>query len=504
MLSTTPFLTGFSSLLGGRVKARIAGCMKYDGLASLEQAFGEFVDRGSLVLRENGVNSRCRSLPPRATFWAFLYQVFTPKCSDRDVVGHVDAWWHWSCSAQGGRQVTSTKVALDFPAPGLTPSAYCQARQRLDLHGLKTLHVNATWMVEQRVRPEERAVLGGRAIKIVDGTGISMPDTAANQAAWPQPASQAPGCGFPLLKMVGLTSLASGAILDYVIDRHDVHDSRLFTRLWSKLTRGDVVLGDRAFCSYATLASLAARGVDVVMRLHQRRDHDMAKGKPLGEGDCLVTWLKPTECPEVMSAEEFAALPATLTVRLIKVFIQEPGSRTREVTLVTTLLDPVRYLAETLRNLYVQRWQIELTFAHIKTTMGMDVLRCKSPAMVEKELAVHIIGYNLIRSLMQQASHHYRVPLGRISFKGSLDAARQRLPLIQQAADQPRKQDALITALLVSIAGDLVPDRPGRREPRAVKRRPKSLQLLTKPRAHMRETPHRSTAKVVPPNSPLT
>lgn len=478
--------------------------MKFDGLASLEQAFGEFVDRGALGVAQKGVNSRCRSLPPRVTFWGFLYQAFTPKCSDRDVVRHIDAWWHWNSSAPGGRVVTSTKVSLDTPAPGLSTSSYAQARKRLDFHGLKTLHANVTWMLERRVRKEERAVLGGRAIKIVDGTGILMPDTAANQAAWPQPSSQEPGCGTPQLKMVGLMSLASGAILDYVIDRHEVHDSRLFTQLWNKLSCGDVVLGDRAFCSYATLASLAARGVDVLLRLHQRRDHDMAKGKPLGEGDCLVTWKKPRECPEAMSAEEFASLPATITVRFIKVFIEESGSRTKEVTLVTTLLDPVLYPAATLRNLFVQRWQIELSFGHIKTTMGMAELRCKSPAMVEKELAVHIIAYNLIRSLMQQASHHYHVPLGRISFKGSLDTARQRLPAIQQAGNQPRIQHAHITALLLSIAGDPVPDRPGRREPRVVKRRPKNYQRLTQPRAQMRETPHRSRAKAARPNTGLT
>ena len=195
--------------------------------------------------------------------------------------------------------------------------------------------------------------------------------------------------------------------------------------------------------------------------------------------------------PDTLSAEEFAALPGQLSVRLIRTIVTAKGFRTREVTIATTLLDPGLYPADTLRELYARRWNIELHFAQIKTTLEMDVLRCQSPAMIEKELQIHLIAYNLVRALMQQAAHLHDAPLERLSFKGSLDALRHSAQAIHASAQQPRKQAELINRLLEDIARDLVPHRPGRLEPRARKRRPKNYQLLTHPRRVMKVIAHR-------------
>jgi hypothetical protein len=302
-----------------------------------------------------------------------------------------------------------------------------------------------------------------------------------------------------VLKLAGLFSLASGALLDHVTDRQTSHDAQLFRQLWSRLKKGDVVLADCAFCSYGAMATLVQRGIDTVVRLHQFRPADLRRGRRLGRHDRLVVWDKPRVCPRTLSAEEFALLPEHLSVRLIRTSITAKGFRTREVTIATTLLDAALYPADTLRELYARRWNIELHFAQIKTTLEMDVLRCQTPAMIEKELQIHLIAYNLVRALMQQAAHLHDAPLERLSFKGSLDALRHSAQAIHASAKQPRKQAELINRLLEDIAGDLVPHRPGRLEPRARKRRPKNYQLLTHPRREMKVIAHREKYRACVP-----
>ncbi|MCE0522032.1 MAG: transposase [Methylacidiphilales bacterium] len=188
----------------------------------------------------------------------------------------------------------------------------------------------------------------------------------------------------------------------------------------------------------------------------------------------------------------------------IRATITAKGFRTTEVTIATTLVDPVLYPADTLRELYARRWNIELHFAQIKTTLEMDVLRCQSPAMIEKELQIHLIAYNLVRALMQKAAHLHDVPLERISFKGSLDTLRHSAQAIHASAGQPRKQTELINRLLEDIAADLVPHRPGRLEPRARKRRPKNYQLLTRPRREMKVIAHREKYRAPRPKIALS
>ena len=371
--------------------------------------FGNFVPTRFLSRETKGENSRERELPPRVIFWAFVSQVLDPGSSCREVLRKVEAWLR-------------CKFPDEDTPTALTTSAYCQARKRLFLGTIQLIKQHLAWTLERGVLEAEKWF--GRDVRIVDGTGISMPDTPENQARWPQSSLQAPGCGFPQMKVMGLFSLASGALLAEAIGSRE-HDIRLARQLWSHLKQGDVLLGDRGFCAYSELAALKCRGVDVVVRLHQARRADMRQGKYLAEGDRLVTWKRPAKCPPDITAEEFAQMPQTLELRLIRLKVAVPAFRTKEVMLITTLTDAGKYPAEEIRKLYGERWQIELHFHQIKVLQQMDVLRCKTPDMIEKELQVHLVAYNLIRCFMQRAAHVHHKPLGRISFKGAQDTVRQ-------------------------------------------------------------------------------
>jgi len=234
------------------------------------------------------------------------------------------------------------------------------------------------------------------------------------------------------------------------------------------------------------------------------RRADFRTGKALGPDDRLVIWQKPVQRTEAWSAEEFAALPATLTLRMLRLRVAALGFRTKSVVLVTTLLDAKTYPAERLRELYGERWPVELHFQQIKTYLAMDVLRCKSPELIAREVLMHQIAYNLVRSLMQRSAHRQDVPLPRISFKGTLDTLRHWSVLIAAAGKTPRQQNKLIDQMVVLIAADLVPERPGRSEPRAKKRRAKNYQLMTKPRSQMGHVPRRNRPKANQPKPSLS
>lgn len=477
MPNQTPFFQAFGPLLFGRpARSAMARFSKLDSLQELYAIFGDLFPQRLLSPSEKGLNSRRRSLPAQVTFWAFVWQVLSPGSSCRETVRKVEAWWRW-----GQRRARG----------GLSPSAYCQARARLDTQTLKLIHDSLAWSLERNTLGTEHW-LKGRVVKIVDGTMCSMPDTAANQQRWPQSSWQKPGLGFPLLKLVGLFSLGSGALLEHATGDLHVHESQLFRQLWEKLEKRDVLLADRGFCSYAAIASLSSRGVDSVMRLHAMRKADFRSGKALGKGERQATWTKPKQRPLAWSVEEFAALPKQLVLRMIKVEVAAAGFRTRRVILVTTLLDGELYPAEQVRALYAQRWSVELHFHQLKTILHLDILRCQSPELIIKELQLHLIVYNLIRALMQKAAHCHDVSLSRISFKGTLDTVRQWSEVIHASSGQPRKQSLLIRDMLRLIALDTLPLRPGRSEPRAKKRRPKNFHLLTRPRHKMGNLPHRN------------
>jgi len=293
--------------------------------------------------------------------------------------------------------------------------------------------------------------------------------------------------------VVGVFSLATGALLAYAKGNKHQHELSLLHRLLDQFKPGDLALADRGFSCYTLLALLWTKKAAALFRLHHARAGDLRKGKRLGKNDRLVQWRKPQngERRRYLPWALWNGIAPELPVRILRCRLRRAGYRTRSLTLVTTLVDAQLYPAEQLALLYAKRWQIELWFRDIKTSMGMEVLRCQSPKMIHKELEMFFIAYNLIRCLMIQASREHEVKVQRLSFKGTVEAVRQFSMAIAQARSR-RKQKELIDKLLQTIAADLVPDRPGRREPRAVKRRPKPCAWLTKPRHKFKDAQHRN------------
>jgi hypothetical protein len=464
----TPFFPAWQHRLApmGRQVARL----RQQSLLCLDQLFNPFLPPALLAQSDEGPNSRERVFSVRRTFFGFLYQVLNPDCPCREVVRQVQALF---ALHQEGRVDEAN-------------SAYCQARGRLPWDILPRLRCAAAAHAEKAHR-----LWRGLCVKVVDGTTTSLPDTPKNQRAYPQPVAQQPGCGFPWLKLVGVFSLASGALLDYAKGNQHQHELGLLQKLMHQFNPGDLVLADRGFSTYTLLGLLLRRGVQSLFRLHSARPADLRQGKRLGKSDRLFVWLKPWQRPAYLPKALWKAIPEQLSVRVLRFSLQVPGFRVRSVTLVTTLLDPEKYPAEELAFLYAERWRVELWFRDIKTSMGMEVLRCKSPKMVHKELEMFFIAYNLMRCLLAQASLRYEVGMSWLSFKGTVDSVRQFAGAIAQARSR-KQQKRLLAKLLEVIAHDQLPERSGRHEPRAVKRRPKPYPLLNRPRKSFKEVPHRN------------
>jgi hypothetical protein len=266
--------------------------------------------------------------------------------------------------------------------------------------------------------------------------------------------------------------LATGRLVRFAIESWKAHEIPLARLLISWVEPGDILLADRGFCGWGLLALLHRKKVDVVMRAHQAR-------KLKGE---RMTWKKPQRKTETWDKALWSELPEELVMRIVRFRVSIPGFRTEEIVLVTTLLDTEAYPDHQLARLYLRRWGIELFFRDIKTTLGLDVLRCESPDMIEKEIWMQALAYNMIRALMLEAALTHNVELDRLSFKGTVDTLRQWTPLFAPRMFSFKHARA---ELLRIIAADQVPDRPNRCEPRARKRRPKPYQLLTKPRRQM-------------------
>ena len=470
----TPFFPAFRARLAA-LGRRTTHAVRQATLGQLQEHLRDFLPAPLLAAEDEGANSRERIFSLRLTFECFVWQMLKPKTSCREVVRHVQALF---------RLQDRGSVEDD-------DSGYCQARKRLPTERLeKGLGATAA-AADRRAAAGAPRGLQGRPVKVADGSTTQLPDTPANQKRFPQSRSQKPGCGFPVLKFVVLFSLTSGAVLNVVLGSLRHHDLRLFRRLWKQLQSGDLLLGDRAWGEYTTLAGLPGQGVDVVARLHAGRKVDFRTAKRLGAKDALFTWQKGANQSKILTARQWRALPDQITVRVLRFTATIRGFRHRRVTLVTTLLDPKLYPADELIALYARRWRLELCLRDLKTTLGMEQLRCKSPAMVEKELLAYLIAHNLIRCVMAEAVARHEVDLERLSFKGTVDAVRQYSEVLGRARSRKKRQQ-LWDDLLLNLARDLVPWRPGRLEPRAVKRRPKPYPLLNQPRRCFREISHRS------------
>ena len=440
---------------------------------SLESLASEFLPGELLNELETLPDRRECWLPMSLVFWAFLNMVLHPGSSCREAQRSIQAWWKKQDSIW------------------LNPcsSAFCGARARLPMDWLHRL-----WLRAATLLSTSAPSLPGchdRRVLVVDGTSVQTPDTELNQKEWPQPKSQKPGCGWPLINLLGIFCLSSGALLHAAHGKYKTSEARLFAFLRHVLKRGDIVVADRGFWSFANLAFLPMRGVDLVVRGRYADKVDWRKGKCLGKNDRLITMKRPSVASCVMSPRLWQSLPQTISVRQIRARIDVPGFRSKELLIITTLLDPALWPVETLVALYVRRWKVELYFDDIKTTMQAASMRCRSPEMVRRELLLHAIAYNLIRRLMLQSAWQEGAPLDQISFKGTLDTVRHW----QHATDAQRSVRAkndVLQNMFHLCANDLLPLRPGRSEPRALKRRPKPYQLLTRPRRLMKVSPSRN------------
>ncbi len=396
---------------------------------------------------------RERLYPPTVTLSMFLKQVLDQDGSCQQAV---NGW-------------AAQRLAEGLSPRSVRTGGYCRARQRLPLSMISTLVRHSGALLSGQSQPDWQ--WRGRTVKLVDGTGLSMPDTAENQASYPQPGSQAVGVGFPAARMVAVICLATGGLLSAAVGPlegkgHSEWD--LFRGLLSCFSAGDVMLADALYANYFLIARLQSLGVDVVFEQHGSRKTDFRRGERLGPRDHVVVWKKPRRCPAWMMPEDYAATPDTLAMREVAV-----GGR----ILVTTLRDAKDVHKRELGELYRQRWQVELDLRNIKATMAMDVLRCKTPSMVEKELWVHLLAYNLIRLMMAQAAAESGLHPRQLSFKHTVQLWTQWLAHCAGIGIDPRE-----AGLFRLIAQRQVGQRPGRTEPRACKRRPKSSRWLKVPR----------------------
>lgn len=402
---------------------------------------------------------------PMITLWAFLRQSLDDDRSCRQAVSHVVG-----------------AFAQARPPETFDTSAYCRARAKLPTPLLQDLTLEVGHRLEEH--SPTSWLWHGRHTFLVDGRTSRLADTPENQKDFPQPKTQQPGLGLPILRWVVLVSLATAGVVGFAHGPYQgkqTGETALFRQLLGQLRRGDVVVADRYYCSYFMVALLQECGVDVVLRLHQRRRYDFRRGRQLGRYDHIVLWQRPAR-PAWMDEATYAQIPKTLEVREIKRRLDEPGCRVEELTLVTTLLDADTYTADDLAGLYEQRWQVELDIRSLKTTLGLGELRCLTPFMVEKEMWLHCLAYNLVRKVAAQAALLSEQSPRSLSFKASKQALLgvwEQLSFVEDAAAYAQ----VALGVLKCLAKEKVGDRPGRCEPRAIKKRPKPHRLLKEGRA---------------------
>lgn len=411
------------------------------------------------VVQEEVNPYRDRLYPPLTTLQTFLSQVLSSDHSCRDAV----------------MRVIAERINRGEEPCSSDSSSYCAARKRLPTSlVMRLLRKTGNALHEQSAKDWRWK---GRSVKLIDGTTVSMPDTPENQKAYPQQKAQKPGLGFPIARLVAIISLSSGAVLDIAMGPYEgkkTGEHALLRKILNCLSSGDVVVADRYYCTYWLISLLVQMGVDIVFQSHACRKSDFRLGKHLGKKDHLVTWEKPQR-PQWMDKKIYQAMPEELTVR---------ETRVSGKTLISTFLDPKEVSRKEIGMLYTKRWFIEVDLRSIKNILQMDILRCKTSEMVRKEISVHLLAYNLIRTVMAQAASRFGVLPRTVSFKGTIqimNAFRDKI-LLAREEDLPE----LFEQLLHGIIRHRVGHRLGRCEPRAVKRRPKQYSLLMEPRQQAR------------------
>ena len=407
---------------------------------------------------------------PAITLWAFLSQVLF-KDEQR------------SCIAAVAR-VAVLLVALERGRCSTNSGAYCRARGKLSEKVIRQITISVGEGCESKL--DKAWLWHGRHVHLVDGTTVSMPDTIENQTAYPQANTQKEGLGFPVARVVVLLSLATGMLTNMAVGPYrgkETGETALLRQLFERFQPGDILLGDRYFCSYFMVALLMEMRIDFVTRVHQLRTVNFRRGRRLGKDDHVVHWKLPQK-PKWMDPSTYDRMPTSLEIREVRVHVGQPGYRTKSFVVVTTLTDAKEYPKEDIASLYQSRWLAELDIRAIKIGMGMDVLRCKTPEMVRKEMWTCLLAYNLIRQTLLQSAREAGVLPRSLSFTAALQSIAASWLVIVLSDDAQAGQ--LIDATLASLTEHAVGNRPDRIEPRAVKRRPKPLALLTKPRDQAR------------------
>jgi len=407
---------------------------------------------------------------PAITLWAFLSQVLFKD-------------EHRSCVAAVARVAVLLVALKRAPCSGNT-GAYCRARDKLPEPVIRRLAVDVADGCERPL--DAKWLWHHRHVYLVDGTTVSMPDTPANQQAYPQPPQQPEGLGFPIARVVVLLSLATGMLVDMAMGPYmgkKTGETALLRQLLDRFEPGDILLADRYYCSYFMIAMLMESGTDFVARVHQGRAVDFRRGRRLGKGDHIVEWRRPAK-PEWMDAQTYDRMPPSIQIREIHVHVDHPGFRVQSFVVVTTLTDADRYPQDDIAQLYGHRWLAELDIRAIKITMGMDILRCKTPHMVRNEMWTCLLAYNLIRRAMLQSAEKSGQSPRRLSFSAALQSIAASWLVVVLVDDGTAAR--LVEVELENLAGHTIGDRPGRVEPRAVKRRPKPHDLLLKPRDQAR------------------
>ena len=482
MTKKQPFLTGFPTTICGRVRRRLQDSIAARRKSLAESSIATYALQFSPVIPAHFLEGISNSKRRRhycnvVVFWAWLAQVLEANASCAKAVALVQSW-----EADAGLPVASADTG-----------AYCKARSKLALGYLKKIRAHVTTFLNAAVSEDDK--YRGLVVKSIDGSSVQLEDTCSNQAFSPQPSSQKPGCGFPVMGIMGVLNHAHGGWEDVVTYDGNAHDAPIAHRLLDSFGPGDLACADRAFCTYELIAALMENGTHSLMRLHQARHRalDWREGKKLGKNEREVVWRKPAIKPKGSPLDDagWDAVPEGLVLRLIKFPYTDRAGKHRKIVLATTLLDPGKHPLEELAAIYLQRWDIELRLRDVKTTMNMEVVRAKSPLVAQKTIEMAVIGYNLIRITCQAAAKDVGSDVRLMSFKGALDTVVATTVRYRGRQKCHRKKEEIWEEMIRVISEKIIVLRPGRSEPRAIKRRPKSFSYLTRPRSEYREIPHR-------------
>jgi hypothetical protein len=480
-----PFLTGFPTQICGSIRRHLQDVLATKRRDLTNSSIATYAMQFSHVLPADflhsiSVSKRIRQYCNVVVFWAWIAQILEANASLSKAVSLVQAW----CDDAG------------LPVPNKDTGAYSRGRGRLPLEFLTAASKRINAHLNTRIQLAD--TYQGHVIKSIDGSSMTLDDTEDNQSEYPQPSTQKKGCGFPLMGIMGVLNHAHGGWEDFAEGEQSAHDAPIYLKLLHCFNPGDILCGDRAFCTYELMSNLYERQVQTLMRLHQARHRklDWRQGKRIGKHQRLVIWKKPQQPKgSTLTADQWAALPAQMEVRLIRFYFEDRDGKKRRMVLVTTLLDHVKYDWQELAAIYAQRWDIELRLRDVKTTLELDHLRVKTPENARKTLKMALIAYNLIKSSCQEAAHSVGKDLRLMSFKGALDTIVANTARYLRRQKHGNKIREIWASTIEMIAEKVINLRPFRKEPRAQKKRPKPYSYLTAPRAEYKEIPHRGKSR---------